>query len=70
MDLFRKGDLQAYSHSGKSGDPYVEIQEMDENEIYSDVEKRTDFENYPEGKEYFFKISKKAWESFKDKLDL
>jgi hypothetical protein len=60
VELVKKGYLLSYSHSGESGADYIKTEEIDENELNSELEKRNQLETYPEGKEYFFKTSKKG----------
>ena len=57
IELVKKGYLLAYSHSGESGAKYIKIEKKDIDKLYSDVEKRDQFNTYPGGKEYFFKTS-------------
>jgi len=70
VEMFKKGYLVACSLSGIGGDQYVEVKDLDENEIYSIIEKRKDFKEYPEGKEFFFQTSEKAIGRFKEEIGL
>ncbi len=60
VELVKKNYLVVYTHSGVSGAPYIKVDVINEEELFSDVEKRNQFENYPEGKEYFFRATDKG----------
>lgn len=68
IELFRNGYIEAYHHSGFSGDPYESLDELKKDNLFYYIERNINngFTSYPEkGGEFFFRTTDKGFELLK-----